>query len=82
MWKSLRRAPAAPRSCGNGTINSGEVCDEDLNNNDGKFCSADCQTRQLAGIIRENCSQTDAITQSIYSGKCTAITWGALRGSR
>jgi hypothetical protein len=58
--------------CGNGVVDSGEVCDDGYN--DGLFCNNTCSTRPVVGNIRVDCDGTSTITESIRSSDCINLT--------
>ena len=61
-----------PENCGNGTVDSGEACD-DSNNANGDGCSAACQVESTGGVPRIS-TMLDKMTVPTQLGKTEMVT--------
>lgn len=57
--------------CGNGVVNSGETCDDGVN--DGVLCSADCSTATEVGQIRWDCDPNAGIITTLSGTDCISF---------
>ena len=57
--------------CGNGAIESGEVCDDGVN--DGVLCSPDCQAAALVAEIRGDCDSGSQVVANVGGSACNSF---------
>jgi hypothetical protein len=61
--------------CGNGVVDSGEACDDGIN--DGVFCSADCSTATVLGQILVDCDGNASVLGTLTGTDCIPLGFGA-----
>src|SRR6185369_2782647 len=57
--------------CGNGAMDSGEVCDDGVN--DGVFCSSDCSVVPEVGQIRWDCDAAAGVITGLNGTGCVSF---------
>jgi hypothetical protein len=62
-------APAS--NCGNGAVDSGEVCDDGLN--DGVLCSSDCTAQPEVAQVRWDCDSGAGIITGLWGTECISF---------
>ena len=63
--------PCGLPRCGNGNVDSGEACDDGVN--DGVLCSADCSTETEVGLIRWDCDQNAGVITGLRGTACISF---------
>jgi hypothetical protein len=63
--------PCGTPPCGNGVVNSGEVCDDGVN--DGVLCSSNCSTETQVALIRWDCSADAGVITALQGTGCVSF---------
>jgi len=63
--------PCGVLPCGNGVLDSGEACDDGIN--DGVLCSSNCSVAPEVGVIRSDCHPGAAIITGLSGTACISF---------
>jgi hypothetical protein len=66
---------ACDASCGNGIVNTGEVCDDGIN--DGVVCGVNCLSQPTVAQILVDCADGSGVGSNLAGAGCLAVGGGA-----